>query len=522
MDARPDPPSRMTSMAAWLQPRAGGDLPNDSSWGRHGVGVDFKCSEEGCVLIAHMESGGPASRSGVCLVGDELLKVDGKVVEKAPIRSINEAVAGRAGTALSLTLRRARHGMSPMLYEVELVRGDAEFMDMQARNKVLSRENSTLVTQVDQLKRELQEKDAKLNDMVRDLNEFDKIASRAQEARRYAEQHCARAESEVMSLKSSQKNIDDHVSRLVAELRAKEAKLQQFTGKGRSRSASPIPGTDTAATTVMGDASVQLQGSGQYGHDTRQLQADLRNALSVRDQLQEQLTQQQHMLIKPLEHKCQLLEAQLAEQTSDALSAKRSLSLQIDSAKEQLSTDKQQIKNLLDDNASLAAQLSATQQELASSMQAQYLGSQQADNELKKATLALNEAEAQLEEAQDKLKKFSVRNELLADAAAEHQKLQNQHTEVLDELSEARRLLQVHDADKQAGILALESKHEAIENALQGTIQQLHDAGKVREENLAAERAAQVSAVEAELQKARSQIRELEQDLSLASQTVAR
>jgi chromosome segregation ATPase len=216
------------------------------------------------------------------------------------------------------------------------------------------------------------------------------------------------------------------------------------------------------------------------------------------------------------------LEAQLAEQTSDALSAKRSLSLQIDSAKEQLSTDKQQIKNLLDDNASLAAQLSATQQELASSMQAQYLGSQQADNELKKATLALNEAEAQLEEAQDKLKKFSVRNELLADAAAEHQKLQNQHTEVLDELSEARRLLQVHDADKQAGILALESKHEAIENALQGTIQQLHDAGKVREENLAAERAAQVSAVEAELQKARSQIRELEQDLSLASQTVAR
>ena len=82
--------------------------------------------------------------------------------------------------------------------------------------------------------------------------------------------------------------------------------------------------------------------------------------------------------------------------------------------------------------------------------------------------------------------------------------------------------MQVHDADKQAQILALERKHEAIENALQGTIQQLHDAGKMREDKMTAERTAEVSAVEAELRKARSQIQELEQDLSMASQTVAR
>ena len=64
----------MTSMAAWMQPRDGSPVAEEC-WGQHGVGLRFVVDEQGCLLIARMESGGPASRSGVCMVGNELLKV---------------------------------------------------------------------------------------------------------------------------------------------------------------------------------------------------------------------------------------------------------------------------------------------------------------------------------------------------------------------------------------------------------------------------------------------------------------
>ena len=538
--AGPDPPSRMTSIAAWLQPR---DLPSNSIRAHHGVGVDLTAeSDGGCVLIAGMEVGGPASRSGVCMVGDELLKVDGKVVEKAPVRAIQDAICGRAGTALSLTLRRTRQGTAPMLYEVELVRGDAEFMEVQARNKVLLRENTVLSAQVDQLQNQLQEKDQKLQDMIRDLNEFDKIASRAQEARRCAEQQCALAESEASRLQNSQKNVDEHVSRLVAELREKERKLQLFTGKGRSRSVSPVSDANTA-TTVMGDASVQIPATA-WVYTSSKLEADLRNALVVRDQLQEQLRQKQ-VLNEALETKCRELQNQIEEQVTDtnriqqaaveiraaeklaaeALTAKSSITIQFETIQEQLFRNQQKLQQLSDDNASLTAQLSESRQELASSIQAQYLASQHADGEMGGLKLELDRSAQELRDAQEKLKTLSVRNDVLASAAAEHQHLLNQHAAAQNELAEVRLLLKARDEDKEAQILALQIEHREIVNALQHTIQQFHDAKKMREESSDAERSAHVNAMEAaeaEAEKSKRQLEDLELQLSTASQTIAR
>ena len=144
----PAPPARMTSIAARVHPRDG----------QHGVGLSFEVGEDGALIVAEIECGGPAARSGVCVEGDELLKVDGTVVEREPIAEATMRIVGRAGTTLSLTLRRVRQGHSArasgpfaMVYEVELVRGDAEFMDLTARNRALSKENSAMILQIQEL-----------------------------------------------------------------------------------------------------------------------------------------------------------------------------------------------------------------------------------------------------------------------------------------------------------------------------------------------------------------------------------
>ena len=87
----PPPPSlpvRQASISAWLQPRsvelAAEDMGGQKC-GRHGVGLCISEAEYGCLLILQMETGGSAARSGICIVGDELLKVDDVIVEKAPV-----------------------------------------------------------------------------------------------------------------------------------------------------------------------------------------------------------------------------------------------------------------------------------------------------------------------------------------------------------------------------------------------------------------------------------------------------
>ena len=302
----PAPPARMTSIAAArVHPRDG----------QHGVGLSFEMGEDGALIVAAVESGGPAARSGVCVEGDELLKVDGTVVERDPIAEATMRIVGRAGTTLSLTLRRVRQGHPAMVYEVELVRGDAEFMDLSARNRALSKENSAMILQIQELqslvstlseqetamKRELQQREIQVSSMQIEVQNFSAFAARAQEERAAAGLAAARAEEELQNLRNTQKNIDDHVNRLVRELRSKERKLQEFTGRGRPRSRSPVDHAAEAAhgssQAVKGDALFALDGC--KGLNFQELQAEL---LAAKEELQLQLkvqgeamTQYQHL-----------------------------------------------------------------------------------------------------------------------------------------------------------------------------------------------------------------------------------
>lgn len=438
----PAPPSRITSIAAWVQPRGTCEQspPGDAdSWSRHGVGLQLAVEERGSLLIAQMERGGEGERSGVCMIGDELLKVDGAVVERAPLDAVQRRVRGRAGTIVSLTLRRARQNLPPMVYEVELVRGDVEFMEVQARNKALSRELSTMAAKIEELLAQLQAKEAMLGDMMRDLNGFDIIASRAQEARQLAEQQRDQADAEALRFKNQQKNIDQHVDRLVGELRDKERKLQQFTGTGRRRSKSPVAdttacATDSGRTAVMGDASVPVDDS--YAASTplmeptrEQLQAELARALAAQNDLKLQLRRQRV----------------LTQETDTEKMASKALAVKGDADAQQA---RQQCEQMLQDYrdriAALTAQLLRTQEVSADA--------------LKRSEEELSSAKEHLKVAEGKLHSCSVRNNITIDGlnaemtrcqqlSTEHQQLQGAHQElqqkfavVQQELSEAKKL----------------------------------------------------------------------------------
>jgi hypothetical protein len=527
----PAPPARMTSVPLWAQQSRGvaHSQPHseEDSWPRHGVGICFAASDQGCLLIELMESGGPASRSGVCMVGDELLKIDGTVVEKAAVSSIRERMSGRAGTTLSLTLRRPRVAVQPMVYEVELVRGDAEFMAVQARNKVLSREHSALLAQMEGLRGQLQEKEAKLGDMVQDLNKFDTIASRAQDARRQSEEQRAHAEAEVLRLKKAQQNIDAHVDRLVAELRDKERKLREFTGKGRSRSTSPaVDDADAerarSGKAVMGDASVPLDDSIAAGpacilKTHEQLQAELARTLAAKNEMQFRLSQQCALTLQS-DAKCQELEHAMGdleqlqqaanelraaeELAKEAVTAKNEANLLLGKAQQQLKEQSQHVQEHVEANALLETQLTQAKQEIVALQQTQMLGS----NETQYFNHKLVETEAQLKEANEKLKSYSVRNEITLEGLntemvrskqlstaheqlqSAHEELRKQYTIAQEELAEATRqwTAEKQRADDASQLDATLNEKMAASETLtlekQALQRQLDSASKLQEE----------------------------------------
>jgi hypothetical protein len=62
-------------------------------------------------------------------VNDECVRVDGAQVERRSTAVLRELVLGRQGTYVTLAFRRNTE-MGPYVFEVELMRGAAEFIDM--------------------------------------------------------------------------------------------------------------------------------------------------------------------------------------------------------------------------------------------------------------------------------------------------------------------------------------------------------------------------------------------------------
>ncbi|EKX54048.1 hypothetical protein GUITHDRAFT_100298 [Guillardia theta CCMP2712] len=102
----------------------------DETMGMHtslescGVGIVFRISEAGDMVIEDFISGGPAERSGKLKVGDQLNRVDGKFVRGQAASKIAPKILGPAGTIVELAFKRVQ-GPAVMTVNVAVVREPA-------------------------------------------------------------------------------------------------------------------------------------------------------------------------------------------------------------------------------------------------------------------------------------------------------------------------------------------------------------------------------------------------------------
>jgi hypothetical protein len=101
-----------------------------------GVGIFLEQHDVGGpVLVKTIFKGTSAERCGKIAIGDEIVSVNGQLVEGRSPNSLRTVIVGQTGTTISLGFRKAGVGISLSIfihqgsaYDVKLVRGSAEFL----------------------------------------------------------------------------------------------------------------------------------------------------------------------------------------------------------------------------------------------------------------------------------------------------------------------------------------------------------------------------------------------------------
>lgn len=70
-----------------------------------GIGISMQEKPEGIVITALLE-GGPAAKSGLVKVNDQIVEIDGKAVSGIPFEEISDKLRGKNGTTVTLLLKR--------------------------------------------------------------------------------------------------------------------------------------------------------------------------------------------------------------------------------------------------------------------------------------------------------------------------------------------------------------------------------------------------------------------------------
>lgn len=86
-----------------------------------GVGINFRISDNGDLVINDIVPGGPADRTGKLRIGDELIRVDGRFVRGRPASQIAPKVLGPAGTIVELAFKRSQ-GPAVVTINVAVIR----------------------------------------------------------------------------------------------------------------------------------------------------------------------------------------------------------------------------------------------------------------------------------------------------------------------------------------------------------------------------------------------------------------
>jgi len=115
-----------------------------------GVGIAFDIVQDHSQIVSGLEPGLSAQRSGLIEEGDEIVKVDGTVVEKAPMMLLRERILGPQGSHVTLMFRRVSCS-NTFVFEVELMRGAADYIALSALAKKKDRSIAKLSSRIAQL-----------------------------------------------------------------------------------------------------------------------------------------------------------------------------------------------------------------------------------------------------------------------------------------------------------------------------------------------------------------------------------
>ncbi len=88
-----------------------------------GIGISMQEKPEG-VFITALLDGGPAKKSGLVKVNDQIIEIDGKAVSGIPFEKISEELRGKDGSTVVLLLKREANLLNVKLQRAEIVVND--------------------------------------------------------------------------------------------------------------------------------------------------------------------------------------------------------------------------------------------------------------------------------------------------------------------------------------------------------------------------------------------------------------
>ena len=112
--------------------------------GASGVGITMELASDARLLVSAIHPKWAADLCGSIQVWDEVLKIDGFDVEKKATSALPDAILGAQGTLVNLTLRRTKRGGPPRVFEVELLRGAPEFLELVSQTSAMAKEQITV------------------------------------------------------------------------------------------------------------------------------------------------------------------------------------------------------------------------------------------------------------------------------------------------------------------------------------------------------------------------------------------
>ena len=165
-----------------------------------GVGLAFEIGRDSSLFVSQLDPSCSAARSGVIQVHDEILKIDGELVEKQSLHLLKSRVLGRQGSFVNMTFRRLTdRGL--FVFEVELMRGAAEFIEIVSQCKLMTKENKKLVAQIRESELTAESHRENMMTMLKDLQKFEEITAQYQALQRRAEGENERLSKEVAQLR---------------------------------------------------------------------------------------------------------------------------------------------------------------------------------------------------------------------------------------------------------------------------------------------------------------------------------